>query len=172
MSTSEIIQITIVTATCLALVAVFLWSVARRRQTEVTSPPAPIGSTPEPVNLDSLIQTFSQRLASVEGRVGSLAAGLEGLSVLQQRVAGIETHMPALQEAYEKYADQVYRADKRDTERTRVERKKESNQTAGEAAAVLSGAAGGGGNLPTQPAAPQNESTKRAGVLGQGGRHR
>ncbi len=128
-------------------------------------PPTPILDTRIE---DTALQSLSARLAVVEGRIGTIAATLEGVHILTQRVASIETNMPAAQEAMEKYADSITRADKRDTERLR-RFEKTSGQTAGEAAAALQGAAS-----PDAETAPQNNETggKRAGILGQGGRGR
>ncbi len=174
MSTFQLVLVTAVPTVVLVVTAVFLWIVARRRQSQVTSPPAPIATASDPLGTESLLSAISQRLAAVEGRVGSIAAQLDGVSVLQQRLATIESHMPSLQDAMEKYADQISRADKRTTERDRRNRADEAKwQTAGEAASSLIGVEGAGGNPTlTQPSTPQNEATKRAGVLGQGGRHR
>jgi len=171
LTTFQIIELIIVTATCLALVAVFLWTVARRRQSQVTGLTAPPAPLPDPSGLDSLLQSMSARVAAVEGRLGSVAAELQSVAILQQRLAAIEAHMPSLQEAYEKYGDQVARADKRATERDRVEKKTAASfQTAGEAADLIGGAGAGGNPAPTQLAPPQNNA--RAGVVGSGGRSR
>jgi len=169
-STFQIVQLTIVTVTCLVLVAVFLWYVAGRRQTRVTAPPAPPPPPSDPTSLDSLLQSMSARVAATEGRLGAIAAELQGVAILQQRLAALEAAMPSMQEAYEKYGDQVARADKRATERDRVEKKTSANfQTAGEAADLIAGAGAGGNPAPTQLAPAQNN---RAGVVGSGGRGR
>jgi len=163
----------VVPSLVIVLTGLFLWAAARRRQTQVVGPPAPTAALTDPTGLDSLLQSMSARVAAVEGRLGSVAAELQGVAILQQRLAAMEASMPSLQEAYEKYGDQVARADKRVTERARMERKTEANfQTAGDAAAVLSGAGGAGGETPalTQPPVPQNGG--RAGVVGSGGRGR
>lgn len=151
------------------LTAVFLYLGIRRQQSRHIDTPAPVApSTVDTIVTDSAIQAMSARLAGVEGQIATMAASLQGVAVLQQRVASIETNMPAVQEAYEKYADQIGRADKRDTERQR-RYDKTSGQSAGEAAAALTGAAGaaGGTPSPTQPAAPTN-SMPRPGILGGG----
>lgn len=169
MSPLELTLLTAIPTAAIIVAAVFLWTAARRRQSQVTSHLQPVERAPVDRTIeDTAIQSLSSRLAVIEGRIGSIAATLEGVHVLQQRVAGIETAMPAVQEAYEKYADQISRADKRDTERLRRTEKMQG-QTAGEAAAALSGVAEAGGPLPTQSATPQNE--KIPGVLG-GGRTR
>lgn len=118
---------------------------------------------------DTALQSISSRLAVVEGRIGAIAATLEGVHILQQRVASMETNMPAAQEAMEKYADSITRADKRDTERLR-RFEKTSGQTAGDAAAALTADV----EAPTTPLGPtaENNGGKRAGILGQGGRGR
>jgi len=152
--------------------ALFLWSVARRRQTQVGGPPGPDPTAPAPTDIAPLIQTLSARLAAVEGQLVQQTAGLQAIATLQSRVAALEVLMPSVQEAFEKYADQTARADKRNTERLRRSEKEESKfQTAGDAAAGLLDVAGGGGNepLPAQPAASQNNG-KRVGVVGSGGR--
>ncbi len=152
------------------LATVFLWTSARRRQTRVVAPPAPPATPTDPTSLDSLLQSMSARVAAVEGRLGAVAAELQGVAILQQRLAAVEASMPSMQEAYEKYGDQVARADKRATERDRVERKTSASfQTAGEAADLIAGAGAGGNPAPTQLAPAQNN---RAGVVGSGGRSR
>lgn len=162
---------------CIAVLAlvvgtVFLWHLARRQQSQVIDT-VPAADRPPVDSLiqDQAIQALSARLASVEGRIGVIAATLESVAVLNGRVAAIETNMPAVQEAYEKYADQISRADKRDTERAR-RNMKDQGMSAGEAAAALTGGAGAGGTPPTQPAPPQNNKTPRPGVIGRGGRGR
>ncbi len=150
------------------LATVFLWMSARRRQTRVVSPPAPQPTLSDPTGLDALLTSMSGRVAAVEGRLGAVAAELQGVAILQQRLAAIEASMPSMQEAYEKYGDQVARADKRATERDRVEKKTAGFQTAGEAAALMGAAGNGGEPALTQPAAPTNGG--RPGVRGSGGR--
>jgi len=171
-STFQIVELTIVTATCVSVVAVFLWTVARRRQSRLVGAPAPQPTLSDPTGLDSLLQSMSGRVAAVEGRLGSVAAELQQVAIMQTRLAAIEAAMPSLQEAYEKYGDQVARADKRATERDRVERKTaDKNQTAGDAAADLFDGAGAGGTpAPTQPASSQTKNGGRPGVVGSGGR--
>jgi len=155
------------------LATVFLWLAARRRQTQVGSPPAAEATPADPTTLDSLLSSMSQRLAATEGRLGAMAAELQQVAILNSRVAAIETNMPGMQEAYEKYSDSINRADKRATERARVETKSQGFQTAGEAASDLLGVAGTGGDpASTQPAAPQPTNNRRAGLLGSGGRNR
>ncbi len=157
----------------IVVIGLFLWAAARRRQTQVVGPPAPQAALTDPTGLDSLLQSMSGRVAAVEGRLGAVAAELQGVALLQQRLAAVEASMPSLQEAYEKYGDQVARADKRTTERERRNKADDAKfQTAGDAAAVLSGAGGAGGETPalTQPPVPQNGG--RAGVVGSGGRAR
>jgi len=155
----------------IVVIGLFLWAAARRRQTQVTGLPAPQPALTDPTGLDSLLQSMSGRVAAVEGRLGAVAAELQGVAILQQRLAAVEASMPSLQEAYEKYGDQVARAEKRTTERER-RNKADGFQTAGDAAAVLLGAGGAGGETPalTQPPVPQNGG--RAGVVGSGGRTR
>jgi len=154
----------------IVLTGLFLWRVAARRQSQVVGPPAPVATLTDPTGLDSLLQSMSGRVAAVEGRLGSVAAELQQVAIMQTRLAAIEAAMPSLQEAYEKYGDQVARADKRATERDRVEKKSTASfQTAGDAVADLIGGAGGRGEPAlTQLAPPPN--TVRAGVLGSGGR--
>jgi len=162
----------VVPSLVIIVTGLFLWAAARRRQTQVGGPPGPELTPPAPADLAPLIQSFSTRLAAAEGQLVQLVAGLQAVASLQSRVASLEVLMPSVQEAFEKYADQTARADKRNTERVRREDKTEERfQTAGDAAAGLLDVAGGGGNepLPAQPAASQN-SKSRAGVLGQGGR--
>jgi len=157
----------------LVVIGLFLWTSARRRQTQVIGPPAPTAVLTDPTGLDSLLQSMSARVAAVEGRLGSVAAELQGVAILQQRLAAVEAAMPSLQEAYEKYGDQVARADKRTTERERRNKADDAKfQTAGEAAGALLGAGGAGGETPalTQPPVPQNGG--RPGVMGRGGRGR
>lgn len=172
MSASLQLALAVIPVAAVVLMAVFLWVFARRQQTGLVAPPAPSVDPPDPLGMDALMTAISARLAAVEGRIGALAAGLEVVAVLTQRVAMMETNMPALQEAMEKYADQISRLDKRNTERVRradADQSKNDNQSAGQAAADLVGAAGGGSDpSPTQPAAPN----PRIGVVGSGGRGR
>jgi len=137
----------------------------QRQQTGVKGPQDPPETVPvPPPPMGPLIEAFSQRLAASEGRVNAMAAQLEGLHVLQQRVSAIEANMPAVQEAYEKYADQVSRADKRNTERQRRS-DKTSGPTAGEAAAAMTT---GEPPAPTTPLGPfpTNGAGLRPWVLG------
>jgi len=161
--------VTIVSALTLIIIVmgVFLWRAAGRQQSQPIDTPLPVRAEPlDTIVQDTAIQAMSARLASVEGRIGTIAATMEGIAVLQQRVAAIEVNMPAVQDAYEKYADQISRADKRNTERQRRTEKLQG-QSAGDAAAALTGAAVDGGNLqPTQAVAPTNQVQKRPGILG------
>jgi len=168
-STFQIVLATVLPTVAVILATVFLWLAARRRQTGVVAPLPP--TTPaDPTTLDSLMQSMSQRLAAAEGRMGVIAAELQAVAILNQRVSAIEANMPNLQEAMEKYSDSVNRADKRATERARVETKTQGFQTAGEAAGLLGAAGAGGEPALTQPVAPTNN--RRAGLLGSGGRNR
>jgi len=166
--------IALVLPTVAVIVAtVFLSIAAARRQSRVVVPPAPTPAPSDPNTLDSVLLSMSGRVAAVEGRLGALAAELTGVTILQQRVAAMEASMPSMQEAYEKYGDQVARADKRATERDRVERKTEAGfQSAGEAAALIGAAGNGGEPALTHPAAPQNGTPGVPGVVGSGGRGR
>jgi len=152
------------------ILALILVRSPRRQQTQVISPPAPPTPALDTRIEDTALQSLSSRLAVIEGRIGTISATLEGVQVLQQRVASIETNMPAAQEAMEKYADSITRADKRDTERQR-RFEKTSGQTAGDAAAALMGATT---DEPARIVAPQNNDAagNRPGILGQGGRGR
>jgi len=162
----EIVALAGLVALLGVILALILTRAPRSQQTQVTSPPVPAIPPIDTVIQDTALQSLSSRLAVVEGRIGAIAATLEGVHILQQRVASIETNMPAAQEAMEKYADSITRADKRDTERQR-RFEKTSGQTAGEAAAALQGAA-----PPPAETAPQNNDLKRIGILGRGGRGR
>lgn len=139
-----------------------------RQQTGVKGPQGPAETVPvPPAAMGPLIEAFSQRLAASEGRVNAMAAQLEGLHVLQQRVSAIEANMPAVQEAYEKYADQISRADKRNTERQRRS-DKTSGPTAGETAAAMALTTGGGvgASAPAMAPPPTNNNGDRPWVLG------
>jgi len=154
------------------LATVFLYLAARRRQLHVDGPPAAHAALSDTTALDAVLSSMSQRLAATEGRLGQVAAELQAVSILNSRVAAIESNMPGMQEAYEKYSDSVNRADKRATERQRVELQsaEKSFQTAGDAAAALMGADGAGGTPTlTQPSAP---TERMAGLVGSGGRGR
>jgi len=143
-STSLQVLALVLPTVAVILATVFLSIAAARRQSRVVSPPAPQPTLSDPTGLDALLTSMSGRVAAVEGRLGAVAAELQGVAILQQRLAAIEASMPSLQEAYEKYGDQVARADKRATERDRVEKKSAGFQTAGEAAALI-GTGGGRG---------------------------
>jgi len=167
MAWTEIVALAALCASLGIVLATLGWSHARRQQSQVKVSLAPSIPAIDTAIQDTALQSLSSRLAVAEGRIGAMAATLEGVHILQQRVASMETNMPAAQEAMEKYADSITRADKRDTERLR-RFEKTSGQTAGDAAAALTGAA-----EPTpEPAAPENNGGKRAGILGQGGRGR
>jgi len=170
-STSLQVLALVLPTVAVILATVFLWLRARPRQSRLVGPPAPQATLTDPTGLDSLLQSMSGRVAAVEGRLGSVAAELTQVALLQTRVAAIEAAMPSLQEAYEKYGDQVARADKRATERDRVERKTADKfQTAGEAADLIGGAGAGGIPAPTQLAPPTTNNGGRPGVVGSGGR--
>lgn len=170
LSTSLQVVALVVPTVAVILATVFLWTSARRRQSQVDGPPAPTAAPLDPHGLDSLLQSMSGRVAAVEGRLGAVAAELQGVAILQQRLAAVEASMPSVQEAYEKYGDQVARADKRATERHRVEEKTSGFQTAGDAAALIGAAGNGGEPALTHPAAPQNGRPAFTGVVGSGGR--
>lgn len=163
---------------CVALVglALFLRYVPRRQQSQVARPQEQIETARlDTAIADTAIQALSSRLAGVEGRIGGLVAILEAIPVLQSRLAAMETHMPALQEAYEKYADQIGRADKRMTERARKNARDQQGDegiSAGDAAAALTGVAVAGAPLQMTPTVTPNNNQTRPGVLGGGGRSR
>ncbi len=170
-SVLEIVLLSLSIARCFATIIVYTVNAARRRQLQVNDqlqlPPAAIADVG-----DSAITILSGRLAAIEGRMGPIVASLDSVALLQQRLAALEVNMPSMQEAMEKYADQIARTDKRDTERARRTATEEAKtQTAGDAAADLMGGAGAGGNAPADTAGAAPTST-RAGVLGQGGRRR
>lgn len=125
---------------------------------------------------DALIASLSQRLAATEGRLGTIAAQLEGIPQLQIRVASLETNMPSVQSAMEKYADVIHKADRRDTERARREDTAANKEqpTAGDAAAALIAGAGAGGETPplTQPVPATNKNGEMPWLRGSGGRRR
>jgi len=168
LSDSVAIALAIFPVVLAVLFAIIYIRAVRRWQSLVTAPPAPEPTAVDPTGLDSLLQSMSARVAATEGRLGAIAAELQGVAILQQRLAALEAAMPSMQEAYEKYGDQVARADKRATERDRVEKKSAGFQTAGEAADLIGGAGAGGNPAPTQLAPPPNNA--RSGVLGSGGR--
>ncbi len=168
LSLLEIILITCIPVAMIVMTAFFFWIWPRRQQSRhIDTPPPFRPDLVDTVVQDTAIQAMSARLASVEGRIGTIAATMEGMAVLQQRVAAMETNMPALQDAYEKYADQISRADKRNTERQRRSEKSQG-QSAGEAAAALTGVAADGVTPPSiQAATSTNQLQSRAGILGE-----
>lgn len=169
MAWTEIVALVALVLFCAAVLALIYVTRTRSQQTQVTAPPAPPTPALDTRIEDSALQSLSSRLAVIEGRIGTISATLEGVHVLQQRVAAMETNMPAAQEAMEKYADSITRADKRDTERVRRFEKTQGT-TAGEAAAALTSSAT---DEPARVVEPQNNNGgKRAGILGQGGRGR
>jgi len=170
MAWTEIVALVALVACLGVILALVLTRSPRRQQTQDISPPVPPTPPLDTAIQDTAIQSLSSRLAAIEGRIGAIAATLDGFHVLQQRVAAIETNMPALQEAYEKYADSINRADKRDTERLRRHEKMQG-QTAGEAAAALSSETEAP-TTPLGPVSPINSDGKRIGILGHGGRGR
>jgi len=123
--------------------------------------------TPDIEAGDVVLRSMSARISALEGRLPALAGALDSFTTLATRLSAIETAMPGIQEAYEKYADAVNRADKRDTERARKEgntRGREQAQTAGDAAAAL-----GLVNPPTQ-AELEPAAARLPGLVGNGGR--
>lgn len=166
----EIVALGALLALLGVILALILTRAPRSQQTQVTVPPAPLTPALDTRIEDTALQSLSSRLAVLEGRIGTIAATLEGVHILTQRVASIETNMPAAQEAMEKYADSITRADKRDTERQRRFDKTQGT-TAGEAAAALTSEVEAP-TYPLGPTSPKNDDGKRAGILGQGGRGR
>ena len=168
----------VVLAVILLIFLILQVRASRRLQTMVltgvATPESAVVSLPEFGVSDALVASLSQRLAATEGRLSTMAAQMEGVAVLQSRVAAMEAAMPSVQSAMEKYADQIAKADKRDTERQRradgVANKEQP--TAGEAAAALIAVPDAGGETPplTQSGAANNKPMPW--LRGSGGRGR
>ena len=162
---------------------IFIFTILQLRDTRrlhrlllsgVATSDSAVGVPPEVGVSDALISSLSQRLAATEGRLGTMAAQLEGIPQLQTRVASMETLMPSVQSAMEKYADVIHKAERRDTERHRREDTAANKEqpTAGEAAAALTAGSGAGGETPplTQPGPANNKPMPW--LRGSGGRGR
>ena len=130
------------------------------------APPAPV------IGEDDTIRALSSRLASLEGSMPNLRQQVDSIHALTGRVSNLETEIPGLADAWERFSDSMDRKDKRDGERDRRGKKKET-VTAAEAAQDFLGPLGSGTAVPgvTAPgAAPKNG--KRRGIVGGGGRGR
>jgi len=173
----------VVVVLCVMLV-VFLLTVARRQQTQLIDRLDRIGGQsdgtvgiPEGAGSgaasaiagtsEAVVLALSQRIAAVEGQLPGLADGLRGFVQLGNRLSLLESQMPSVQEALEKYTDAVQRSDKRVTERGRRSDKTRERQTAADAVSEM---------MPEIPAPVDPNANpgpnKRAGVLGQGARGR
>jgi len=162
------------------VMAIFFVTRGRRQQTGVVSDTlspaiAAVTTAVAPVHqpMDVVLAAMAARLGVVEADTRVIATQLNAVNELQVRLAAVESAIPAVQSAFESYADQISRTDKRDTERVRrtekVQEKAEA-KTAGEAAAEMMD-----GAQPLPAAAVPNEvadQRARAGVVGQGGRQR
>jgi len=148
--------------------AAWLFLRVRPSQTHVQVPPAPLADLP---TQDALFRSMSERISALEGRIPVLSEALNSFTAVATRMSALESAMPALQDAYERYGDQVARADKRDTERARKGEKDQARQkSAAEAAAELGFNAVPPQQPPGNVAAPPQ--TKMPGVLGSGSRGR
>lgn len=137
-------------------------------------------ATPTPHQpMDVVLQTMAARLGVVEADTRLIATQLGQVNELHAKMVALEAAMPSVQAAYESYADQIARTDKRDTERVRrtekVEEKRQT-QTAGEAAAAMIGtAANDPGQEHDVKSMTEDEilaARQRAGIRGSGGRGR
>jgi len=150
---------------------------ASRQQTGVVSDPLTSVAVPAHQPMDVVLQTMAARLGVVEADTRMIATQLASVNELQARMVALEAAMPSIQTAYESYADQISRTDKRDTERVRRTEKiveKQEAMTAGEVAAEMTAIAG---NEPTPNGAQLSEdelksARARAGIVGSGGRGR
>jgi len=129
-------------------------------------PPAP----PEPVITDdATIRNFSSRLAAVEGALPNLKSAIESFESLARRITALETEIPGLADAWERFSDSMDRKDKRDGERDRRGRKKEV-QLAGDAAQEFLGPLGSGTGAPgvTPPGVPLSTNGPTRNIVGKG----
>lgn len=169
-----------------AVVAIAPWIVgciylmvrAPRQQTGVVSDPLTSVAVPAHQPMDVVLQTMAARLGVVEADTRMIATQLASVNELQARMVALEAAMPSIQTAYESYADQISRTDKRDTERVRRTEKvaeKQEALTAGEVAAEMTAIAG---SEPVQANGQDMSEDElkvaraRAGIVGSGGRGR
>lgn len=127
----------------------------------------PQGDAPSDVDISSL-RMLSQRLAVLEGSVQPMQQVLDGYAALATRVAGIESALPAVIDAYDKFSQTTLNAEKRRDTRDRNSKKKGDDEdgVSVEQAAAQMGMAGNPEPAPVETAS----NGKRAGVLGRGGK--
>jgi len=153
-----------------AVVAACVWVANTVRALRSVSPghhlAIPQGDAPSDVDISSL-RMLSQRLAVLEGSVQPMQQVLDGYAALATRVAGIESALPAVIDAYDKFAQTTLNAEKRRDTRERNSKKKgDDDEISVEAAAAQMGMAS---NADPAPVETQSNG-KRAGVLGRGGK--
>jgi len=157
---------------------IYLVMRASRQQTRVVSDLPTTAALPAHQPIDVVLQTMAARVGVVEADTRMIATQLASVNELQARMVALEAAMPSIQTAYESYADQIARTDKRDTERVRrTEKVAEKNEakTAGELAAEMTGIAQNE-SVPANGQEMSEDELKsaraRAGVVGSGGRGR
>jgi len=118
---------------------------------------------------EDTIRALSNRLASLEGTLPNLRSAIESYDSLTRRVSALETEIPGLADAWERFSDSMDRKDKRDGERDRRGRKKET-QLAGDAAQEFLGPLGSGTGVPgvTPPGAPPITNGGSRAIVGKG----
>lgn len=125
---------------------------------------------PEPViNEDDTIRALSSRLAALEGALPNLRQQVDTIHSLAGRVSTLETEIPGLADAWERFSDSMDRKDKRDGERDRRGKKKET-QLAGDAASEFLGPLGSGTGAPgvTPPGVPPTKNGPSRNIVGRG----
>jgi len=136
----------------------------QNHQLAQTAPPEPALSS------EGAIRAISERLAALEGMLPALRSQLDSYSALASRMAALEANIPTIADAYERFTDSTERQIKRDSERDRHKKKRET-QNAGDAAQALLGLSGQG--PPAAGAVPAaGGNNKRRGLVGGGGRGR
>lgn len=143
-----------------------LW---KEPQADPLAPYVP-SAPPEPVITDDdTIRALSNRLAAIEGTMPNLRQQIDTFQSLTGRVSALETEIPGLADAWERFSDSMDRKDKRDGERDRRGKKRET-QLAGEAAQEFLGPLGSGTGAPgvTPPGVPPINNGPTRNIVGKG----
>ncbi len=154
------------TVLVLVVVGLIYLAVAARPQKAPTVPTSPLADLP---GQDVVIRVLSERISALEGRLPQLVVAIESASALAARLGQLEASMPSLLDAYERYGDQVARADKRDTER---HRKNESDAVRKKSALDTAMDMGIPVTVPPPPNGATQPSSRVPGILGSGSRGR
>jgi len=125
----------------------------------------PQGDAPSDVDISSL-RMLSQRLAVLEGSVQPMQQVLDGYAALATRVSGIESALPAVIDAYDKFSQTTLNAEKRRDTRERTAKKKGGDD---DEIPIADALARMGDAANPEPQQAKETNGRRAGVLGRGG---